>query len=517
MRQVLLFVLCCALLGSVASSGPNVYNSVGEPHTFNGTNYVNYTSTTTEDGGNALVASVECDNTINGVATSATDVGDGTITVRGCGNKIFNVTTVTGAQANVSIYGMNNDVENDVVKAAEFEGMGPMPSVQPSVVVGFGDGSASGNTVVGNAVDHILMTDATDNVVTGNTAGALFVQSSANNSVTGNVAATGINVHAGSWNNELVNNQADYIQLGHAFHADVESNHADYDLEFNYVNYRFNPHTGNGPASIGDFQVDDNAVIAACDVPYDQTTNGGVGVECTLTLPPGHMLSAGTTTIAGTNCTGSTYLAIYDSANLDTALAQFPPINDRHRRSLLNGPPLGCSFATYINKGDESLDITIMAACFMADCTGTVKYGITSLKTTVIKHNTANNINLIHVTSDIVESNTADYDLAIGNNGIQSNVAVQGVTFTNNSAGTVVLYDEQQDAFHRDLIDHNHIDANFNVRHSNNLTVTNNTGARCFCCICVSAINLTVFSPFLQCLSWHSRIPKAALSWAQTC
>ena len=167
-HALLLFVLCCTLLGSSVASGPYVYNSVGEPHVFNGTNYVNYTSTTTDESGYALVDGVECDNTINGVVTSATDVGDGTITVRGCGNKIFNVTTVTGAPANVSIYGSDNDVENDVVKAGEFDS--GFFGMLPSVILGFGMGSASGNTVVNNAASKILVNDATDNVVTGNAA-----------------------------------------------------------------------------------------------------------------------------------------------------------------------------------------------------------------------------------------------------------------------------------------------------------------------------------------------------------
>lgn len=480
-HALLLFVLGCAVLGSGVASTIN--NDMGVPHVFNGTNYVNYTSTTTEGSGYALVDGVECDNTINGVATSATDVGDGTITVRGCGNKISNVTTATGAPANVSIYGFNNDVENVVVKAAEHEGMGMMPSVIL--------GSASGNTVMDDAAEYIFMNDATDNVVTGNSAGgALWIASSSNNTVAGNAAASDITLSSDAVENLLVNNKAANIQLKYAYHADVESNVADYDLDALYINSELNPNDGNTPSATGNMAFDVAPVIAGCGSAFDETTSDGAGVTCTVTLPPGHMLSAGThSRIPGASCTGYTMLTMVDSD--DNVLDSFP--NARHRRSLFDVTP-PCSFAHSFNDGEESLDITINSSCdamgqqTVPPCNGTTMYSITGFKTTIIKHNTANSIQVMTATSDVVESNTADYDLVIGGAGDPGVVGVKGAMVTNNTAVNIQLNMERNDAtYHMDVFDNNHLDVNLSVTSSTNLSVIGNTGAHLqICSTCAS-------------------------------
>ena len=471
----LLFVFCCAVLGSGVADTVN--NDLGVPHVFNGTNYFNFTSSTT-DNGYALVAGVECDNLVNGVATSATDVGNGTITVVGCGNKISNVTTMTGAPVNITIYGSDNDVENDVLGSAVWVNGGDEYS---AVIFGTSDGGdVHGNTVVNNvATTRIGVYSASDNVVTGNTVGNLIVQNSANNSVAGNVAARGINVRAASQHSALINNHADYIDLSEAFHADVESNDADYDLKVKEINTAYNPWNMGALSEVGNYALDAGApVIGSCAGAFDQDTNGGDGITCTVMLPPGKILSAGTSTIPGTNCSGQTSVQLLNSSDLEAdPLAEFPTI--MARRSLLS-PMNPCAYVQYVNDGNAGLNVTINSFCRVGfgpvACTGTTMYSITSLKTTVIKHNTGNNVVVMRASSDIVESNVADYDITLG--GSSSEGVFQGVDFTNNTVGSAHFTGEQNDAYHKvDIFDHLHVDGHLTLTNSNNLTVTNNTGA----------------------------------------
>jgi len=469
-----LFALCCAALCSDVLAGGVVttyYNDSGVVYVENGKNYINYT--TTEDGNGVTFSGVECNNTINGVSTSATDVGGGAIQVRGCGNKVANVTTVRGAPANVSIYGSNNDVENDVLGAAVWVGEG----AEPAVLIGTGAGSGTnGNTVVNNVVgEQIFMQDASNNLVSGNTAEArLMVLSSSNNTVVGNEAATyGIKVRGNSWNNKVINNAADYIEIGQDFHADVESNQADYQLSVDYVNNEFNPRK-DGPA-VGDFQVDAATppVIQACGASFDETLDGGV--ECNATLPAGHMLSAGTGKIPGANCTGNTYVAIVLASDQSDVKAAYPILSKR--RSLLSPQGPSCAFVSYVNDGDADLAVTIKSSCTFTSCTGTTVYSITSMKTTAIKNNMAYTMHVAYATSDEVESNVADYSIEIGQRGQNAGAAVQGVAITNNSANSFRFISEQNTVFKQDIFDHNQVDAVLNVSGSNNLTVVNNTGA----------------------------------------
>lgn len=468
MRQTLfLFALGCSVLSSgIAEEYQyNQENHQGYPITFNGTNYFNYTSSTSSTDSSYnynLIRGVECNNTINGVVTSATDIGDGTIRVRGCGNSVSNVTTAGGAPANVTVSGFDNVVSGIVVSAAVMSTDGFQT---PSVVLGGGDSIANGNTLVNNVVSSIVINDASDNVVTGNTAGGkLEVRNSIKNA--------------------FVNNEVGgQMVLDSDFHGDVESNDADYNLRVKYANYVFHPGNNNAPAQATEnMAVDVAPVFGTCGGPFNSTTNDGAGVECAVMLPPGELLSAGTGHIPGTSCTGGTTVQLLNSSDLDVILSVDPNM-ERRRRSLLTGD-MYCAFAEYFNDGEASLNITIRSACAPGqnndpvDCTGTSMYSITGVKTTVIKRNKADSIVAVGVTSDVIESNSADYSIRLGDYSAENNQnGVRGAVITNNTAGYIGLRREQNDAYHVDVIDKNHVEYYMVADHSNNLTISNNTGA----------------------------------------
>ena len=201
-----------------------------------------------------------CNNSVNGVETSATDV-NGNI-IKGCGNLVSNVTNGT-APVKVRIYGSGNVVQNDIVTSDHSSELGIVlgreddTSSSSGVVTHYN--VANRNTIVGNTADYIGLYVAEDNVVTQNVAkdGGIQLSYAANDTVTHNAADyiyvssgsdnvvesnvadyQGIFVYYGD-NNTVSRNTADYIYVSSGSDNVVESNEVDYGgIELYYAGHK---------------------------------------------------------------------------------------------------------------------------------------------------------------------------------------------------------------------------------------------------------------------------------------
>ena len=445
-----------------------------------------------------------CTNKVNGNTTSSTDV-DGNI-VLGCGNVISNVTNGT-APAKVKIFGSDNVVENDIVADttsgfAVFIGSSsdtspaPAPGPNGPIVVTEYNDISSGNVVSGNVAAGIGLHQANGNVITSNNAkNALVFGGATDNDVTGNQGynilvqealgkvvsantATGTEgsvVVAVADNNTISHNEASDIDAEYDGHADVEFNHADYDLKVlgaGFGGLMYGPNSAWNVAP----------VTASCGGAYDETTNNGDGVTCNVILPPGRMLAAGTISIPGTRCSGETSVVVKDdtgtstlsSSHADKSILCSGPMP---RRSLLYvnaGPKCDCSYLEFHNTGTTDMNLTLSAACYQSEtCSAVARYSILGFKTTTVKHNSATSIDLGGVlSSDVIESNNADYSLTV--------TGIGNVALTNNTAGEFSFGDENSPSnvagARTDVFDSNHVDNEFDVV-GTNITVRNNSGA----------------------------------------
>ena len=482
---------------------------------------------------NTLPNGQPCTNTINGNTTASTEVG-GSIVI-GCNNVVSNVTNGT-APVKVMIVGSDNVVQNDVVYSVDtdFDGFGVIigstsdttdtevggtpftlftDTGSGNVITGdvanhIGIYAANGNTVTANTVrQDIHINDATDNTLTGNVATYLYGSTTFGTVMANNVASGTDNsegVGEGShgvvsafraYNSTFRGNKAANVAVTSDDHVDVESNTADYNVVVSLANWDASGRNGAPAPATAVWDV--APVTGACGGPFTQETNSGDGVSCNVILPSGKRLTAGTMQLAGTSCVGTTKVVLSDNDNNNDELMA----SDRmlcpmhHRRSLLSPmmPPIcACSYVEFYNEGAADMNISISVGCNnnQQQCSGTARYAIVGAKTTTVKHNSATKIQVYGATSDVVESNTVDYELFIGNGNEYGNSGgVSNVVMTNNSMGAVHMSGEHNIAAGPDdLISLNHVDSTFAVAHSNNLTITNNSGACVPCAASLSAL-----------------------------
>jgi hypothetical protein len=211
------------------------------------------------------------------------------------------------------------------------------------------------------------------------------------------------------YNDQLTfkNNDATSDYIYSDFHADVESNDADYRLAITYANY--------GPRwdEVSDYGMgawDMAPVKGTCanfSASSADSTTSLPATPCPVTLPPGAMLTAGTTKVPGAECTGDTVIQLVNATSGDDLVAPHtldddtdtatPDFTPGHDNTVYNDDygNSGCSLVQYINGGTTALSVNIMANCHgdpENDCSGTVAYVVQGLKTTVVKKNTADYI-----------------------------------------------------------------------------------------------------------------------------
>jgi hypothetical protein len=106
----------------------------------------------------------------------------------------------------------------------------------------------------------------------------------------------------------------------------AESNEADYSLEIQYVNSGPYWNEANDYGMEFDIGAPVTGVCASFSASAADTTTSLPATPCPVTVPPGAMLSAGTTKVPGGECTGNTIIKLVDGAD-DTDL-QSPGFND---------------------------------------------------------------------------------------------------------------------------------------------------------------------------------------------
>ena len=151
---------------------------------------------------------------------------------------------------------------------------------------------------------------------------------------------------------------------------------------------------------------DEAPVTGKCQSFSD--ADGADGVSCDVILPAGAKLRAGTfnAVLPGADCTGDTVMEL---KNADGDSLSTGPGNDDQGQG-------GCSYVEYVNEDAEEAVVTIIGHCFSvgSKCTGTVAYNIrTGFRSTTVKNNKAASIVVDGATSDVIESNAADYSLSI--------------------------------------------------------------------------------------------------------
>ena len=106
-------------------------------NSYDGVNYVSYTSTDTTGGVvTSFTPGVKCNNTVDGNTTTATDV-NGNI-VKGCGNVISNNNATV-----VMVAGFKNIVSNNEVRSTD--------SSERMLVIGTTDDPVNSSVITGNA------------------------------------------------------------------------------------------------------------------------------------------------------------------------------------------------------------------------------------------------------------------------------------------------------------------------------------------------------------------------------
>ena len=165
-----------------------------------------------------------CNNTINGVDSSATDV-DGNIII-GCNNLVSNNTDHHGHLVSVDIIGSANVVSDNVVSTEVGTYNISLGYYTTPDGVAVTDSASNGNIVVGNVADYIDIWSANNNTVEGNVVSSskIGITNSVNNTIKNNlVTANAIELTDGA-DNTVESNVGDYIGVYHTRMSAMKNN-----------------------------------------------------------------------------------------------------------------------------------------------------------------------------------------------------------------------------------------------------------------------------------------------------
>lgn len=182
-----------------------------------------------------------CDNSINGVATSATDV-DGNI-ILGCNNVVANNTDGHGHLALVDIVGSDNVVSDNVVstEAGTYNITLGYTTSDGEVQT---DSRSSGNEAVGNVADYIDLWSVQNSTAKGN------VARNGGDSERGGIKM------ASDTDVKFSDNAADYMQVNNAFNEVVQRNKIT-SMDSSTYGYL---HIDSGTSD----DIEDNTAVRAC-------------------------------------------------------------------------------------------------------------------------------------------------------------------------------------------------------------------------------------------------------------